>query len=42
VLVGWVVTDGQLMPFGTVPHTRDLDASAWFAENPTAGANQSA
>lgn len=39
---GGAVADGQLMPFGPVPHTRDLGLSAGRAGDPGAGANQSA
>ncbi|HEY8701955.1 MAG TPA: glycoside hydrolase family 31 protein [Arthrobacter sp.] len=39
---GGAVADGQAMPFGTGPQSRDLGANAGFADNPGAGANQSA
>jgi alpha-glucosidase (family GH31 glycosyl hydrolase) len=39
---GGAVADGQLMPFGAVPHHRDLATSAGFVHDPEAGPNQSA
>jgi hypothetical protein len=39
---GGAVADGQAMPFGGHPHRRDLATNAGFADDPSAGANQSA
>jgi alpha-glucosidase (family GH31 glycosyl hydrolase) len=39
---GGAVADGQLMPFGRVPHRRNLATSAGFLDDDTGGANQSA
>lgn len=39
---GGAVADGQLMPFGNIPHRRNLATSAGFADDDHAGANQSA
>lgn len=39
---GGAVADGQAMPFGGRPHRRDLAVNAGFADDPSAGANQSA
>lgn len=39
---GGAVADGQAMPFGLRPHRRDLAVNAGFADEPSAGANQSA
>ncbi len=39
---GGAVTDGTAMPFGRVRHHRDLAANAGYADDATAGANQSA
>jgi alpha-glucosidase (family GH31 glycosyl hydrolase) len=39
---GGAVADGTAMPFGALPHHRDLAANAGHVDDPTAGANQSA
>jgi alpha-glucosidase (family GH31 glycosyl hydrolase) len=39
---GGAVADGQAMPFGARPHGRNLAVNAGFADEPGAGANQSA
>ncbi|WP_420119888.1 glycoside hydrolase family 31 protein [Nakamurella sp.] len=39
---GGAVADGTLMPFGSAVHHRDLGVNAGDAEDPSAGANQSA
>jgi alpha-glucosidase (family GH31 glycosyl hydrolase) len=39
---GGAVADGQLMPFGRFPHSRNLATSAGFANDESRGANQSA
>ena len=39
---GGAVADGTLMPFGAVPHRRDLATNAGLVDDPTAAANQSA
>jgi hypothetical protein len=39
---GGAVADGHLMPFGRVPHRRNLATSAGFLDDDTGGANQSA
>ena len=39
---GGAVPDGQAMPFGGAPHTRDLATNAGLIANPNDGANQSA
>ncbi|MBO1269765.1 glycoside hydrolase family 31 protein [Arthrobacter cavernae] len=39
---GGAVADGQAMPFGALPHHRNLADNAGLAGDPSAGANQSA
>ncbi len=39
---GGAVADGQVMPFGSAPHRRNLATSAGFLGDDTAGSNQSA